>query len=317
MSQVKPMLASDVVLEKLNFPCIGQPKVDGVRGLNIDGTFRARSLKAFGNYHTQNFFSRIQFHGLDGELAAHRETHPDLCRLTSSATSTHEGEPFLLWWVFDDRSEPHLPYVDRLERLTNRIEKLQANPTCQPWAGHLRVIPHRVLHSLEEYLAYEDELLEAGFEGIIVRRMDGLYKFGRSTVREAGLLRGKRFVDFEFYCDDVEEGNTNENEATINELGHTTRSTHKENMTPNGMMGRLYGRACSDVVDPSSGLVVIKKDQQVKVGPGAMPHDMRRAVWAKPSMVVGQINKAKFFPKGLKDKPRFPTWLSVRDATDL
>ncbi len=98
---IKPMLAEDYVESKLKFPLIAQPKIDGVRGLNLEGQLTGRSLKAHKNLYTTAFFSQKPFKGLDGELAAQAETHPDLCRLTTSAVGTIDGEPFTLWHCFD------------------------------------------------------------------------------------------------------------------------------------------------------------------------------------------------------------------------
>ena len=82
---MKPMLATDADLDKLpSAPYIIQPKIDGVRGLNMYGELTGRSLKKHRNKYTTSFYSHSSLIGLDGELAAERETHPDLCRITSS-----------------------------------------------------------------------------------------------------------------------------------------------------------------------------------------------------------------------------------------
>lgn len=93
---MKPMLATDYVEAKLRFPLGAMPKVDGVRGLNSEGVFFARSMKQHANLYTRAFYSQNIYNGLDGELAAEHECHPDLCRLTTSATSTIEGQPYTL-----------------------------------------------------------------------------------------------------------------------------------------------------------------------------------------------------------------------------
>lgn len=57
---MKPLLADDWVESKLVFPLIGQPKVDGVRALNMVGKLTARSLKPFKNkYLTARYLSLI------------------------------------------------------------------------------------------------------------------------------------------------------------------------------------------------------------------------------------------------------------------
>ena len=41
---MKPQLANDANLATLKYPLIVQPKIDGVRALNINGTLTGRSL---------------------------------------------------------------------------------------------------------------------------------------------------------------------------------------------------------------------------------------------------------------------------------
>lgn len=94
---MKPMLASDWDEEKQRFPVIAQPKIDGLRGLNMYGRLTGRSLKQFKNKHVTSLFSHSALIGLDGEFAAHDQRHPDLCRMTTSALGTIEGEPYVLW----------------------------------------------------------------------------------------------------------------------------------------------------------------------------------------------------------------------------
>src|SRR5262245_45806476 len=98
---MKPMLASDWDENKIKFPVIAQPKIDGVRALNMYGALTGRSLRAFDNSFSSYMFSRDLFRGFDGEMAAWEETAPDLCRRTTSALSSHDGEPWLMWHLFD------------------------------------------------------------------------------------------------------------------------------------------------------------------------------------------------------------------------
>jgi DNA ligase-1 len=311
---MKPMLASDYVEDKLVFPLVAQPKIDGVRCLNIDGQFTGRSLKGHKNRFVTARFSHPLLAGLDGEAAAEDERYPDLCRLTSSALSTIEGEPFILWHLFDDFS-PHLadkPYLHRLDQLAQRVGRLAGElPTLHP---HLRVVPHIVVGCLDHLLEVDSHFLAQGYEGTIVRSPKGKHKQGRSTVREGGLLRIKRFVDFEFQVHTILEGEKNQNEATINPLGQTERSTHQENMVANGMIGAMIGTTL-DVVREGEA-VLFEKGAEVRVSAGCLTHDQRCYFFQNQSEFKSQVHKAKFFPKGIKDKPRFPTWQAFRDSAD-
>lgn len=310
----KPMLAEDAVLDKLRFPLVAQPKIDGVRALNIGGTFTGRSLKGFKNKFVTAQFSKLGLAGLDGEVAAELETHPDLCRLTTSALGRIEGEPYVLWWIFDYfgngfGSKPYVERIKEADRLVDQLKQLDE----RLW-HHMRLIPWSIVNNADELEVLETRYLAQGYEGVIVRDPNGVYKHGRSTAREGGLLRIKRFVDFEFVIDEVVEGESNQNEATINELGHTERSTHQANMVPNGMVGTLKGRTTSVVKDGTK--VLFEKDTPVTVSAGSMVHTDRVRYFREPHLIVGKIGKGKLFPKGIKDKPRFPTFQSLRMEED-
>jgi DNA ligase-1 len=311
---MKPMLASDWTEGKVRFPVIVQPKIDGVRALNMTGTLTGRSLKQHANQHVTTLFSRQVLIGMDGEMAAQKETHPDLCRITSSALSTITGEPFVLWWLFDYVTgiTAGWAYKDRLAALREKVHDLLGTHAV---GQHLRMIPSTLVNSQEELDKLDAMYLDAGYEGTILRDPAGLHKQGKSTVREGGLLRIKRFVDFEFVIDEVIEGEENQNDAQLNELGQTFRSTHQENMIPNGMVGALIGRTLDVVKDGDR--VLFEKGQQVRVGAGRMTHDDRKRFFQNKALIVGRIGKGKLFPKGIKDKPRFPTFQSFRDASDM
>lgn len=309
MIATKPMLAEDAVRDKLRFPLILQPKIDGVRGINLGTRTTGRSLKGFDNQYASRFFSSPELSYLDGEFAAAAKTDPALCRLTTSALSTITGEPFLLWHVFDflRPGVVDLPYIRRLESLSSYVVELQArewNQKLPPSFAHLRVIDYEIVKSLDELDAREEHFLGLGYEGVILRDPMGSYKNGRSTVREGGLLRIKQFIEEEAIVLSVEEGQTNTNEAKTNPLGYTERSTIKENMLPNGMVGKLI---CRD----------IKTGNEITVAPGKMLHQDRVTFFEQQNLIIGKTIKYKHFPRGVKDKCRFPTFQSIRMSADI
>ena len=53
------------------------------------------------------------------------------------------------------------------------------------------------------------------------------------------------------------------------------------------------------------------------VGAGEMPHADRKKFFDNPELILGKIIKYKHFPKGVKDKPRFPTFKTFRDKADM
>lgn len=300
----KPMLAEDYKPERLKFPLMMQPKIDGVRSLNMGMGLTGRSLKRHDNVFTTNFFSQSAFRYIDGEMAAERETHPSLCRLTTSALSKIEGEPYVLWWAFDYLHPDIIdrPYEERYSALQRRVLDLQQK--SPEFGERLRVVPTKYVFDPIELELVHTEYIALGYEGSILRDPKGVYKNGRSTAIECGLLRIKDFVEKEFTITGIEEGQQNTNEATVNQLGHTERSTHMANMVPNGMVGAFTG------VDLETGA-------PVKVAAGKLPHDLRKLWFEQPQLVLNQIGKYKTFLHGVKDKPRFPTFQSLRAKSDM
>lgn len=293
---MKPLLAENYEEAKLVFPLLAQPKIDGVRGLTIQSRLVGRSLKTHKNEFTTRLFSQPQYNWMDGELTTWDITDAACCRKTTGDLNRISGQPNVMWYVFDDIRPEMLdkPYLQRLTALRMRLENIP----------NVSVIESRLVNSLEELLKYDDENLDRGMEGTILRRPDGLYKQGRSTVKSAELLRIKRFVEEEAVVLEIEEGEINGNEARTNELGRTERSTHQENMIPNGQCGTLI---CRDV----------KTGDTIRVGAGKMPHADRKSFFVNQHLLIGHTIKYKYFPKGMMDKPRFPTFQSIRMESDI
>lgn len=313
------MLASDAVESKIRFPCIIMPKIDGVRGLSSNGTLTGRSLKTHKNKYATKFFSSPILAGLDGEMAAHEDCcKDDLCRITSSALSTISGEPNIVWWLFDfiDQGAVNEPYKERVRVLAYHVDHLiKAYPALAP---HLKLVPWMKCDGLDNLLAQEQLWLEMGYEGLIIRNPEAVHKEGRSTVREGGLLRIKRFIEEEAVVLRLIEGETNNNEKQTNELGRSFRSSHQENKTPNGMLATMECAVLKDIPDPyTKGKILFAKDQIITVNAGCMTHEERIMYWEHPEMIVNHIIKFKFFPKGIKDKPRFPNFQAIRGAADI
>lgn len=301
---MKFTLAEDAIESKLRFPIDVQPKIDGVRGGQLAGVYTGRSLKPPKNRYAASYFSNPAFAGFDGEMAAEHECHPDLCRLTSSALSTHDGEPWLLWHLFDYITPETiaLEYSLRYEALGKRIGLIKSQ---RPDLGvHLRIVPSRTCYSLEEVKTVEDEYIAKGYEGIILRDRNGKVKQGRSTVREQILLRIKRYEIDDAIVYELEEGETNLNEATRDARGYIERSTHKANMVPNGRVGTLL---CVDA----------KTKQKIRVSAGRMTHDERERYLKNPELIVGKTIKYQNFKHGVKDAPRQATFQCIRSEDDI
>lgn len=188
---MKPMLAADADETKIRFPIIAQPKIDGVRGLNVNGRLIGRSLRQHPNKATTQYFSGDHLADLDGELVVGQPFAHDSCRVTSAALATVARDPQATWWVFDLVNWETIdhPYHKRLEALRAHVDALDDPRVC--------IIPSVLCDSIDELNALEAAWLAEGYEGVIIRDPDGRHKQGRSTIKQGGLLRIKRFVDAE------------------------------------------------------------------------------------------------------------------------
>jgi len=72
-----------------------------------------------------------------------------------------------------------------------------------------------------------------------------------------------------------------------------------------------------DVLDPQTGAVILHKGDRVKVSPGKMTAEQKKYYWEHQEELLEHVIKFKLFPKGTKDKPRFPTFDSIRNKNDL
>ena len=282
---MKPMLACEANLTTLKLPVLASPKLDGVRAVVRDGVVLSRSLKPIPNRHVQLMFGRHELEGLDGELILGDPTHPEAYRRTVSAVMSIEGEPDVDFHVFD-RWDRDYPYNEVALSYGLTI------PVCST-----------LIRTMEELEEYEAALLDKGYEGVMLRDPQSLYKFGRSTAKEGFLLKLKRFADSEAEILGFEELMHNQNEATINETGHTERSAKQDGLLPAGTLGALMVR------DIHSGV-------EFKIGTGFTAAE-RQKFWNLRAPLRGALVKYQYFPTGSKEKPRFPSFQGFRHRIDL
>lgn len=311
---MKPQLAEDAILDKVQFPCIVQPKIDGVRALNLNGTLTGRSLDPFEGFGITEYFSKPEFVGLDGEMILGSDPTADrLCSLTTGAMGRFKGVTEMAdlhWFVFDyvTPETVGLPYKQRLELARAKVEALN-DP-------RVHAIPSAFVgtQKLLEFLMENDSA--HGFEGTIIRNPDAVYKEGRATKKNWELWRVKPWGDFEILVTGVTEGSRNENEAKKNTLGRTERSSAQGGMVPNGQIGSIQGTLVKDLV-VNGGAHVIPAGTPITAGSGKMTVEEATAWFQDQTQIVGHFAKVKTMLHGVKDLPRFPTFESKRLRQDM
>ena len=289
----KPMLAAkcgDHVA--LPFPMLATPKLDGIRCLKVGGKALTRSFKPVSNRFVREWIEANLPDGVDGELVLRGGTFSQ----TTSAIGARDGRPDFVFHVFDHVAAG----LDR--RYVERMGDLAAADFDQ--SRVVKVLPVRV-DGPGALARYEEQCLAAGYEGVMVRTPDSPYKCGRSTEREAWLLKIKRFEDAEAVVLDTYEGMSNQNEAGVDAFGRTKRSMAQAGMVGRGELGGFVVRHAQSGVE-------------FRIGYNHVLGGVDRVtLWSRRDSLVGRLVKFKHQPSGAKDAPRFPKFVGFREAWDL
>lgn len=300
MKNMKPMLGVAVdSFDKLTYPLLCSAKIDGVRCLIKDGVALSRSLKRIPNKYIQQWVEDNAeiLEGLDGELVVGNAFSPTVFNTTTSGVMSREGEPDFQYIVFDIWNP--LSENGSVAALDRYLKLKDISPDLPSRAS---VLLKKVVNSPEEAKEYEEQLLEIGAEGMMVQGLHAGYKFGRSTVKEQKLLKVKRFTDSEYEVVGFEEKMHNANEAKVNAVGNTERSSHKENLVPCNTLGALILRAADGTT--------------FNCGTG-FTDEQRDEIWNNRQSLLGKLAKIKSFEIGVVQKPRFPVFLGFRSEEDM
>lgn len=302
MAKFRPLLGyrKNPVIEALRWPMLGSPKYDGIRGL-VDALTQllSRKLKRIPNRHARELFEDTRLIGREGEMIAGPPTAPDVMQRTTSAVmSIGEEDLELRLYVFDYFLEPSWEYRERYGHLLK---------TPPPHKGVV-IVKQELLRSPAEAYAMEERVVKLGFEGLMLRDPSAPYKMGRSTLDEQYLLKWKRFKDSEATIIRVEEGDRNENELERDERGYAKRSKKAEGMVPNGTFGRFICHDRKEFPD--------LEEFRIGSGPG-LTLELRAKLWKQRASLIGQKVKYRFQEVGVKDAPRFPRYVAIRDWRDM
>lgn len=304
MPKLRPMLAAsfddpqtcEAELIYLRYPILGSPKIDGIRWMKppFGEKIKSRSWTDLPNQRFQEFMSNMMvFDYLDGEVIVGDDpTKIGLFNETQSAIMTRDDDRCFSVWVFDHWRDPETSFIHRTEAAETLVHTLRRQ-------GLLKVnyVEHKALRSPEEVLAYEQEALEAGYEGVILRDPQGIYKFGRSTLKQQGMIKMKRFSDDEAQIIGFEALERNTNPQTKDHFGLAKRSHHKAGKIADQLLGKLLVRS--------------ERFGEFAIGSG-FDIDTRTQIWFDQASYLGKVVTFKYQAHGSKDKPRTPIFKGMR-----
>jgi len=303
MKDFKPLLAGKAPADfsQLRFPLLASPKLDGIRCFKLNGRAVTRTLKPIPNEFVRTWIEQNLPDGIDGELVLQDNWKAAFAEV-SSAIMGNKGAPRFCFAAFDlvrdvglNRPVPFSVRYEDLRREMARFNDLDLSLR----KGTAAVVPHVLVLSPEQLQSLVAMHVEQGFEGTMIRRHDGHYKFGRSTENEGILLKIKAFDDEEAVVIGVEEEMENTNEKAG--VGIQKRATKQEGMIGKGRIGKLVCEFLSD-------------RREFRVGSG-LTEAHKEAMGRKSP--IGRIVKVKHQPppggrpNGVA--PRGPVFLGFRE----
>ena len=176
-----PMLAQKYTDRKhlLKLPFGVSEKLDGVRVLSkmIKNKIRLTSRNA----KEYNFMNQIRLelsdiigdYTLDGEVYSHDIPFEAISGAARTKKKPSIYDDKLEYWIFDIAIE-NLTYSERM----NILKKLEKDYNkLYPNTHHLKFVYYTKVNLLDDVKKYHDQYVEQGYEGLMCRNLDGMYKF--------------------------------------------------------------------------------------------------------------------------------------------
>lgn len=302
--KVQPMSAARGLDEstayRLRFPLFESVKLDGIRGIvgkdnHGKPIVLSKSFKPIRSKFIQQNFAKEEYMGFDGEFIFGDPTDGLVCNKTYSAVMTMGSTVEVDFYIFDKFSSGDGTFESRMDSVER---SLRANPH-----HNIKLVPQHLIYSWDKILEREKEVLEQGYEGLILRDPKGIYKFGRSTLIEQYLVKLKRVKNGEAWITGFVELMLNHNEPVKDALGYQKRSASKEGKIPGGMLGALI------VKDYKTGI-------EFEIGSG-FDDALRLEIWNNREKYLGRLLTYSYFPIGQVHKPRQPIFKGWRDIIDM
>ena len=302
MKTFKPQLAPNekVDLTTLSYPLLASTKLDGIRCILKEGEILSRSLKQIQNKQLRERleplrkFSEDNHVIFDGEIYSPKLNFQQITHFTMTQDLGDEELPdhlrFYCFDMLDCFNDPFELRNDKMEALIGLYNQI-AYPVEQ-----------REVDSAEEIETYFEEVLSQGYEGLILRDPESLYKCGRFTVREGGMFKCKPVLDFDGKITGVVQSTEVDEdvEKKTNELGRSVTSKK---------IGERH------TIEKASAFWVDYEGKPLKAVL-AMTNEEKIEVWKNKEKYIGQWITYKGMLVGAKDVPRHPVFLRFREPKD-
>ncbi len=326
LAKFRPMKSAapeqDFDFRSIRYPVLASPKFDGIRCV-VHPTLGvvSNTLKAIPNQFIQEYLGNHCPRYLDGELLVGPTNHPNVAQATQSGVMSRDGRPDFTYAVFDNFEAGDMcGFGIRIEDARRVITKARN----EGFNNRIMFVEHVRLETYDDFVAYEAEQVGLGYEGIMLRSLDGKYKFGRSTLKEGGLIKVKRYIDDEAIIEGWEPLLRNQNDPEIDALGLQRRGYGKDGKVIDDtrvgnflVRGVPSSRWAGVTFSVGSGLT---DDERVKFRNEFRAADVLRDMrypteyfeTHSSGSPLGKQITYKYQAHGSKDAPRQPIWKGFR-----
>lgn len=317
----KPFLGSNELFElsALKFPLISTIKKDGVRAIIRKGeaftrSYTSQNLPVIKNRQIQELLSTIKLISktpseeiIDLEIYIHGLPLNEIVMFTNTediksrehynkikAKVRELTKPFnyylsvpkeIEFYIFDGTTVGQ-EYLDYLKRL----EQIYVSST-----ENFTIVEPKILYNIEELQTEYERVLALGFEGLVIRKPDSPYKYGRSTFKEHYFLKLKPIEKYEAEIIEINERMFNYNESTESYAGYKIKRDTVDNKEGSGIAATA---------------TVKWNNNEFKITLTGTETE-RIKIWDNRNSYIGRKLLFKGMSYGMKNVPRFPTLVKI------
>lgn len=206
----------------IKYPCYCQPKLNGVRcfarAYSDKGVvYTSRKFKEYTtlthlNTSVSSVFPKLIDTGipLDGEIYVHGLTFQEIVRRVKKWRPDETEQ--LEYWIYDI-ADPTKTFKERTKQIEEAFKRV--NTKDQKYLSNIikvKQLKTFVANNETDVFSFHDHFVKLGYEGVIIRNMDGKYVMGK---RSNNLQKYKEFIDQEFKIVGYETGEGRESGAIV------------------------------------------------------------------------------------------------------
>jgi ATP-dependent DNA ligase len=159
--------------QKIKFPCVAQPKIDGIFAIYEEGRLYSRDGLLIDLPHITQSLMDIGAAPFNGEIAYDDWTIP-LPEVIHGISEKDEG---LRFHIFDSLTDATNPFSERHIAKVNGYLSPQGVGRC--WC--VRIVDIKIMYSHDDIDAYYQRAVGVRMEGVVVRNLDSVYEFGKRS----------------------------------------------------------------------------------------------------------------------------------------